>query len=76
MIQVGGSKIIQSFLKMGIVDSLIITICPRFIGNGVHAVSNDVSTNCSATPLPDLTNISYEEFGNDLVLSANVIKKG
>ena len=37
---VGGSKIIASFLKMGVVDEIIITVIPVLLGKGVPLFQN------------------------------------
>ncbi|RIB22226.1 dihydrofolate reductase-like domain-containing protein [Gigaspora rosea] len=71
----GGAKIIDSFLKSGKVDLLIITIAPILVGaNGVSAISNNnLVENNSEDKLPKLTNVTYEKFGRDIVLIANIL---
>lgn len=61
----GGSQIISSFLVAGLVDSLVITITPKFIG-GLPAIAP------CATGLPTLRNVRYETLGNDLIVRADV----
>jgi 2,5-diamino-6-(ribosylamino)-4(3H)-pyrimidinone 5'-phosphate reductase len=59
----GGSQIIQSSLKNAW-DQLIITTGPLFIGSdGIPAIVDNQDIN--------LTNIKYQVFGRDSVMSAN-----
>ncbi|KAF0496956.1 GTP cyclohydrolase [Gigaspora margarita] len=71
----GGAKIIDSFLKSGKVDLLIVTITPILVGaNGVFAIgNNNLVENNSEDKLPKLTNVTYEKFGRDIVLFANIL---
>jgi riboflavin-specific deaminase-like protein len=68
MTNIGGSKIIQSFLSSGLVDSVIITIAPKFIGSGVRAVP-------ALYISPLLEDIHYQQFGVDIVLFGRVAKQ-
>lgn len=59
----GGSRIIQSCLTSGLVDLLIVTIAPVYVGNqGV-----DVSA------VAKLRDVQYQQFGNDMVMTAKII---
>ncbi|CAG8513442.1 240_t:CDS:2, partial [Scutellospora calospora] len=72
----GGARIINSFLKSGKVDLLIVTISPVFVGeNGVSAIisNKNNSTEIESNNLPKLTNVIYEKFGRDIVLAANIV---
>ncbi|CAO3649160.1 unnamed protein product [Cunninghamella blakesleeana] len=59
----GGSRIIQSCLSSGLVDLLIVTIAPIYVGHeGV-----DVSA------VAKLKDVHYQSFGHDMVLAAKII---
>jgi GTP cyclohydrolase II len=67
----GGAEIITSFLKLRLVDQLILTISPVYIG-GMHAIwplQLDL-----ANP-PVLENMSWKTYGSDLVLRADMAWK-
>ncbi|CAG8480329.1 370_t:CDS:2 [Cetraspora pellucida] len=74
----GGAKIIKSFLKINMVDLLIVTIAPVFVGaNGILAIDEN-STNSQIEEevnddLPKLVNVKYEQFGRDIVLASYVL---
>lgn len=62
----GGSQIIQSSLKYEW-DQLVITTAPLFIGSdGVPSFNDNQDIH--------LTNIKYQVFGRDSVMSANKMK--
>ncbi|CAG8559826.1 9154_t:CDS:2 [Diversispora eburnea] len=65
----GGAKLIQSFLKSEMVNLLIITISPIFIGSNAISVTGDDNND----NFPLLTNIKYEKFGTDIVMVANIL---
>lgn len=59
----GGARIITSFLTAKLVDYLVVTIAPKFLG-GLNALE------ClNGTGLPHLQNIQYLVLGNDIILS-------
>ncbi len=62
----GGAEIITSFLAARLVDRVVITITPRFLG-GLHAV-----THLNGYGIPELQNTRYHSFGADVVLTADV----
>ena len=57
----GGAKIIQSCLDSGYLDQLIVTTAPMFVGDGGIK---------AGTHGRQLVNVSYRQFGQDMVLSA------
>ncbi len=65
----GGAGIITGFLKARLVDRVVMTIAPLFIG-GVTAVGRLLSLD--GEPYPRLRNIQTETFGEDLVISGDV----
>ncbi|RHZ69307.1 hypothetical protein Glove_284g50 [Diversispora epigaea] len=70
----GGAKLIQSFLKSEMVNLLIITISPIFIGsNAVSATGDDNNILSLKGNFPLLTNIKYEKFGTDIIMVANIL---
>ncbi len=66
----GGAGVITDFMACRLVDRMIITIAPQFIG-GLTAVKPSVPK----TPASGkLTNVQYESFAGDLVVYADVEK--
>lgn len=63
----GGSKVITSFLASGLVDRVMITIAPRYLG-GLTAVEPH-----NGRSFAELHNVQYEQVGDDLVLLADVV---
>lgn len=63
----GGARILTSFLDSGLVDYLVVTISPRFVG-GVRAVSSRQLSTC-----PRLGEWRAERVGEDLVLAGEVV---
>ena len=66
----GGAGVITDFVACHLVDRMIITIAPQFVG-GLTAVKP------SLTKTPGsgrLTNVQYEAFAGDLVVYADVEK--
>ncbi|MEM7333755.1 MAG: GTP cyclohydrolase II [Chloroflexota bacterium] len=61
----GGSEVITSFLASRLVDRVILTIAPMFVG-GLTAVHN-LNTNT----LPKLRNIQQEWLGKDLIIQGD-----
>lgn len=66
----GGAGIITGFLKARLVDRVVLTIAPLFIG-GVAAVGRLLSLN--GEPHPRLRNVQYQTLGEDMVLSGDVV---
>ncbi len=58
----GGSAVITSFLSEGLVDRIIVTIAPRFVG-GLRAVN----ARCDLA----LRNVTYRTLGADLIVEAD-----
>jgi len=67
----GGAEIITSFLKLRLVDQLVLTISPVFIG-GMHAIW---PLQLDLTNPPILENMSWETYGSDIVLRADMAWK-
>jgi GTP cyclohydrolase II len=65
----GGAEIITSFLKDRLVDQLVLTISPMYIG-GMHAVW---PLQLNLLDLPILQNIEWEPCGADIVLRADIM---
>ncbi len=63
----GGARILTSFLESGLVDYLVVTISPRFVG-GVRALSSRELGSC-----PCLGEWRAERVGEDLVLAGDVV---
>ncbi|KAG9302289.1 hypothetical protein G9A89_008780 [Geosiphon pyriformis] len=67
----GGAKIIKSFLLSGLVDQLIITIAPIFVGiNGISAFDLGAfekdRNNENNGNLPEIDQLEYKQFGKDI----------
>jgi riboflavin biosynthesis pyrimidine reductase len=66
----GGARVITSFLSQRLVDRIVITIAPTFLG-GLHAVENPLSLcnqkNAALSGLPEFSNFGYEQVGKDIV---------
>ncbi len=60
----GGSAVITGFLSARLVDRVIITIAPRFVG-GLHAVT-------ARCDLP-LRNVTYRVLGADVIVEADTV---
>jgi riboflavin-specific deaminase-like protein len=71
----GGSKVISSVLAHCLGDQLVLTIAPKFFGqNGVHAVA---ALNCAGSlSTPCLTNVTFEQLGDDVVVWGNLAPAG
>jgi 3,4-dihydroxy 2-butanone 4-phosphate synthase/GTP cyclohydrolase II len=61
----GGAQIITSFLASRLVDQVVLTIAPLLVG-GLRVV--DRLGHSSLRRFPRLTNLSYQQLGDDLVL--------
>ncbi|MCP5094690.1 MAG: GTP cyclohydrolase II [Chloroflexi bacterium] len=66
----GGAQIITSFLAAHLVDRIVLTIAPMFIG-GLNAVSDLRRLNGQS--MPHLTNSHTEWLGKDMVLFGDVV---
>lgn len=62
----GGSRIITSFLTARLVDRVVLTVTPLFIG-GVRAIVPDESN--AANVMPRLRDVRYDRLGSDLVIT-------
>jgi len=65
----GGAKLITGFLKAGLVDALVITIAPTFVG-GYKAVG-DLNYS-DKSQLPRIDPVFSEQLGPDLIVWGNV----
>ena len=66
----GGASIITSFLVEQLVDRVVLTIAPVIVG-GLNAVGGLIQP--AGNGFPRLLNPRYEQMGDDLVLSGNVL---
>jgi 2,5-diamino-6-(ribosylamino)-4(3H)-pyrimidinone 5'-phosphate reductase len=69
----GGGQIINSLLDPrfhNVIDSVIVTIAPTWLGQGGVLVSPDRLRDSAGTPIPvaRLSNVSWHPFGEDVVL--------
>jgi GTP cyclohydrolase II len=66
----GGARVITSFLYNRLVDRIVITIAPTFLG-GLHALENPLISSSpkdtNLTGLPEFKKIEYEQVGKDIV---------
>ena len=60
----GGAKVITSFVHSRLIDQFIITVSPRLVGGLQVIDSNGLNLNTNLT----LGHVSYQRFGNDLVI--------
>jgi riboflavin biosynthesis pyrimidine reductase len=58
--------VITSFLAAGLVDSIVITIAPVFVG-GLHAVEH-LAVNGNSQRYPRPKNLRVERMGDDVIL--------
>lgn len=63
----GGARVIGSFLSAGLVNQVIITIAPRFVG-GLAAVDFGETNPDTGLPVPDVCEMEVERLGEDLVI--------
>ncbi|MCB9421582.1 MAG: GTP cyclohydrolase II [Ardenticatenaceae bacterium] len=66
----GGASVITSFLATRLVDRIVLTIAPVLVG-GLSAVGGFAQS--GSVLFPRLSNPRYEQFGEDLVLSGDVL---
>jgi 3,4-dihydroxy 2-butanone 4-phosphate synthase/GTP cyclohydrolase II len=66
----GGASVITSFLADQMVDRVVITIAPMLVG-GLNAISSPIQP--GAAGFPRLRQPRYEQMGDDLVLSGDVM---
>jgi GTP cyclohydrolase II len=66
----GGAAVIGSFLQERLADRLIVTVAPLLVG-GLRAVNGLAAAN--GLPLPQLRDAQYQQLGDDLILSANLV---
>ncbi len=73
----GGARVISTFLHLNMVDCIILTIAPVFLG-GLRAVGQEAFTTSprSASPYPRLQEIGMERLGNDLIVWGNLSSSG
>jgi GTP cyclohydrolase II len=66
----GGARVITSFLSKHLVDSIVITVAPKFLG-GLHAVENPLA-GCNGKPgtngLPQFEDFECELVGKDIMV--------
>lgn len=79
MLVEGGARVIRSFMRERLVDHVVLTMAPRFMG-GAHAFGKEIvpagaeakgSHNASA--YPQLTNISQQWMGEELILRGDPV---
>ncbi|CAJ0648077.1 1059_t:CDS:2 [Entrophospora sp. SA101] len=79
----GGAKIIQSFLKINLLDLIIVTIAPIYIGfNSVSVTGSSEGQDeedlknkkIVEKNFPKLINVKYEILGKDIIMTANTEK--
>ena len=68
----GGAEVITGFLAATLVDQVVITVAPVYVG-GLNAVKGLVRTN--GYQPPQLCNTTYEQVGRDLVLTGDIATK-
>lgn len=65
----GGGQVITSFVKTQLVDQVVLTVAPMFVG-GLHAV------NClgltDTDDIPRLENLHYQSLDSDLIIRADL----
>jgi len=67
----GGTKIITSFLRQRLVNHLILTVAPTFIGGKSVLQSLQSHAGEEEVQYPRLTNIQYQWLGDDLILEGD-----
>jgi 3,4-dihydroxy 2-butanone 4-phosphate synthase/GTP cyclohydrolase II len=69
----GGARVITSFLSHHLVDRIVITIAPAFLG-GLRAIEYPLATcrqgSSGLTVMPEFTDCRFEQVGKDIVFSA------
>jgi riboflavin-specific deaminase-like protein len=71
----GGARVISAFLQQNLVDRIVLTIAPVFLG-GLRAVGQDVfsAQPGASNPYPRLQEIGAEKLGNDLIIWGSLNK--
>ena len=67
----GGREIITSFIMENLVDKVVVTISPIFIG-GISVLSQEIN---KALAFPRLKNIIQYKLGNDIIITGEVERK-
>jgi 3,4-dihydroxy 2-butanone 4-phosphate synthase/GTP cyclohydrolase II len=62
----GGARVITGFVNAGLIDRLIVTISPKFIG-GLNAIDR---RSLLIHPFLSMEDVSYRPLGDDIILSA------
>lgn len=65
----GGGQVITSFLSSRLVDQVVITIAPLLVG-GIRILDNIGTLNHGG--IPQLLNVYYERFGEDVILRGDL----
>jgi riboflavin-specific deaminase-like protein len=63
----GGAGIISSFLTQGLVDLIVITVAPLFLG-GLRAFAQNAKAGLKVPPFLRLTEVEYQRMADDLVI--------
>ena len=73
----GGAKVISAFLRQKLVDRIILTFAPLFLG-GLHVVEENVFTSqyTSENPYPRLQEVGIEQLGSDLIVWGRLNTRG
>ncbi len=66
----GGGKVAASALRDGLVDRVAIFISPKFLGSGIPSVA-DLGVHCISDAI-ELTHVSVEQIGDDILYRAHV----
>ena len=69
----GGSEVIRSFLRHRLVNHLIITVAPMFVGGKTALQNLSVDGGDEGSSFPRLHNIQYRWMGQDLVLEGDPV---
>ncbi|MBC8504897.1 MAG: RibD family protein [Anaerolineales bacterium] len=69
----GGASVIRSFLTAGVVDVVVLTIAPLFIG-GLKAVEELISNSHSASAFPRLSPVFVDKVGADILVWGQLSK--
>jgi riboflavin biosynthesis pyrimidine reductase len=64
----GGARVIAAFLASRLVDQVILTIAPRYLG-GYHITQAEKTTTSGLqSAFPRLSQVAYERLGDDLIV--------
>lgn len=66
----GGGQIITSFMKARLVDQLVLTVAPMFVG-GLRAINHLGLT--QAIEIPHLKNVHYQSLADNLIIRGDLI---